>query len=206
MKKIATALVLSIGLLGIAHASEWTMSKQSKGVDVFTKALPNSPLKAFKGVAQVDASMSALIAVMEDIPAYKNWMYNIIQSDSISETSETTGIVYVVQKAPIVKDRDISFEYTVTKVGDSVQFEFRESPTAVPATDLVRIQYFRGMFKLTPKGSGVEVVYEVAADPGGSIPAMVANAMAVDIPVGTLSSMKKVNMAQYEGKNRFRYD
>jgi hypothetical protein len=63
------------------------------------------------------------------------------------------------------------------------------------------------MFKLTPKGSDVEVVYEVAADPGGSVPVTLANTMALDIPFTTLNNIHtKVNFAKYDGKNRYRYN
>lgn len=207
MKKIITAMVLTAGLLGFANANEWKSTKQSNGVEVYTKEVPGSALKAFRGVTRVKASMSSLIAMIEDIPEYKNWMYNIKTSNTVGETTTTDGMVYVVQKAPIITDRDICFEYKVSRTGESIQVEFREKPTGVPLTDYVRVQYFRGMFKLTPKGNDVEVVYEVAADPGGSVPATVANTMAVDIPFTTLSNIhSKVNLSKYEGKNKYRYN
>lgn len=205
MKKIIIALLLNACVLGFANADEWKSSKQSNGVEVFTKEVPGSALKAFKGVTLVKASMSSLIALLEDVPEYKNWMYNIKTSNTVGENTTTDGLVYVVQKAPIIADRDICFEYKISKTGESVRFEFREKPTGVPMTDYVRVQYFRGLFKLTPKGNDVEVVYEVAADPGGSVPASLANTMAVDIPFATLSNIhSKVNLAKYEGKNRYR--
>ncbi len=207
MKKIILTLLLTAGALGLTHANEWKSTKQSNGVEVYTKEVPGTALKAFKGVTRVKASMSSLIAMIEDIPEYKNWMYNIKTSNVVGETTNQNGVVYVVQKAPIITDRDICFEYKVSRSGDSVQVEFQEKPQGVPATDYVRVQYFRGMFKLTPKGSDVEVVYEVAADPGGSVPSSVANTMAVDIPFTTLSNIHtKVNLAKYEGKNRYRYN
>jgi hypothetical protein len=134
-------------------------------------------------------------------------MYNIKISNAVGEPTNHNGVVYVVQKTPILKDRDICFEYKISRSGDSVQFGFHEKPNCTPATDYVRVQFFRGMFKLTPKGGDVEVVYEVAADPGGSVPSMVANTMSVDIPFTTLSNIHtKVNLAKYEGKNRYRYN
>jgi len=207
MKKIILTLLLTAGALGLTHANEWKSTKQSNGVEIYTKEVPGTALKAFKGVTRVKASMSSLIAMIEDIPEYKNWMYNIKTSNVVGETTTQNGVVYVVQKAPIITDRDICFEYKVSRSGDSVQVEFHEKPNGVPSTDYVRVQYFRGMFKLTPKGSDVEVVYEVAADPGGSVPSSVANTMAVDIPFTTLSNIHtKVNLAKYEGKNRYRYN
>jgi len=207
MKQIITALMLAAGVLGFANAEEWKSAKQSNGVEVYTKDVPGSALNAFKGVTRVNASMSSLIAMMEDVPEYKNWMYNITISNTVGKTTSNNGVVYVVQKVPIISDRDICFEYKKSTTGESVLYEFREKPMGVPLTQYVRIQYFRGMLKLTPKGNDVEVVYEVTADPGGSVPASLANAMALDIPFTTLSNIHtKVNLAKYDGKNRYRYN
>lgn len=207
MKKIIATVLLSVGLLSLAHAQEWKSTKQANGVEVFTREVPGLPYKAFKGVTRVKAPVTSLIAMMEDIPEYQNWVYNIKTSNTVGEATENNGMVYLVQKTPVITDRDICFEYKVSKVGESVQIEYKEKSSAVPLTNYVRVPYFRGQFKLTPKGNETEVIYEVAADPGGSIPAMVANTLAIDIPFHTLSNIHtKVNLAKYEGKNRFRYN
>ena len=141
MKKIILTLLLTAGALGLTHANEWKSTKQSNGVEIYTKEVPGTALKAFKGVTRVKASMSSLIAMIEDIPEYKNWMYNIKTSNVVGETTTQNGVVYVVQKAPIITDRDICFEYKVSRSGDSVQVEFHEKPNGVPSTDYVRVQY-----------------------------------------------------------------
>lgn len=48
-----------------------------------------------------------------------------------------------------------------------------------------------GFWKLVPKGDTTEVTYQVHTEPGGSVPAMVANKFVVDSPFNTLKQLRE---------------
>jgi len=202
---ISAVLVVSQAFT-TAYAGDWKLSKNSDGVEVYTMSMDGSPVKSFKGVTKVKASLSSLVAIIEDVPEYKNWQHNILHSSYIGEPTLTSGKAYLVQKTPIISDRDMCAEYSVVRTEEGgIKLEWKEKNDLVPPTNYVRLPYFRGMIKATPAGNGeYEIIYQVAADPGGSVPISVANMIMVDIPFNTLKNLKtKVNLTSYEGKNRF---
>ena len=49
-----------------------------------------------------------------------------------------------------------------------------------------------GFWKLVPKGDNLtEVTYQVHTEPGGSVPALIANKFVVDAPFKTLQGLKE---------------
>jgi hypothetical protein len=56
----------------------------------------------------------------------------------------------------------------------------------------VRVSRVKGFWQLKPYEGGVEVVYQVHSDPGGSVPAWLANSFVVDAPFNTLINLRKL--------------
>src|SRR5690606_29808037 len=63
-----------------------------------------------------------------------------------------------------------------------------------PNKDYVRIPQMQGRFAFAPTGKGkeVEITYELIMDPGGYIPAWIANIVLKDIPYFTLEKLRRV--------------
>ena len=56
----------------------------------------------------------------------------------------------------------------------------------------VRVSQLEGFWQLKPVEGGVEVVYQVHSDPGGSLPAWLANSFVVDAPFNTLINLRQL--------------
>ena len=49
-----------------------------------------------------------------------------------------------------------------------------------------------GFWSLTPREGEIEVIYEVHSEPGGSVPAWLANSFVVDAPFNTLQGLRQL--------------
>lgn len=200
---IALCLLLSSQLI---WAGEWKTAKNKKGVIVETRKQEGEKFKSFRATTTIQASMDELIAFMEDVPNMINWSHNIITAKTIKEHSPGHSNIYLVQKLPMVKNRDLSLEVRIKRLNEGqYKIEITEDIDAVPANKkYVRVPKFRGSYIFTQQNPGeIQLVYNGFALPGGSIPAWLANSVVVDVPYNTLKNLRKQDFSAYKGKNKF---
>jgi hypothetical protein len=190
MYKLFTfSLLSSIFLLPLG---DWQLKKNEDGIKVYTRAVPNSALDEFKGVAAVNASVAQIEAVLKDVEAMPSWL----PDNEVAELLKSEGNVlyyYSVTDAPFpVDDRDAILRFTFTKEGNNLRVSLIGLPDYKPAVSgRVRIPQIEGFWLLEPLGANkTKVTYQVLANPGGSIPAWLANATAVDNPFNTLKGLR----------------
>ena len=82
---------------------------------------------------------------------------------------------------------------TVEGADGSLTRNLEGVPTYIPEEKgFVRVKEVKGFWKFVPKGADqIEVTYQVHTEPGGSVPAMVANKFVVDAPFNTLKALKE---------------
>lgn len=187
-------------------ASDWKVSKDKNGVIVETRKPDGEKFKSFRATTTVDANMDEIIAFMEDVPNMVNWSHNITAAKTIKKHSPDHSNIYLVQKLPMVKSRDLSLEIYMKRLKEGqYMIDIKEDLGAVPANDkYIRMPKFRGNYVFTQKQPGkIEIVYTASALPGGSIPAWIANAVVVDVPYNTLKNLRQQDFSTYSGKNVF---
>ncbi len=198
-------LIFSLAFLGVISLvraqPEWELRKQQDGIQVFTSAWPNSGFEAFRGETLVDAPLSSIIAVLQDVARYDEWMPNARQTRLLDRQGDSRLLFYIRTKTPWpVRDRDGVYDCRFQRLsGGSVKIEIGCQADAQPEADgVVRIREAEGFWILQPQEKQVKVVYQVHAEPGGAIPAWLANLGLVGIPFVTLQELKsRVKMAAY---------
>ena len=195
-----------MGLLGamvfashtMAEVTPWELEAhdEDKDIKVFTRSVGDSPLKEFKGVTHIKADVSDFVALLKDPDVATSWMHNVIQFDVMESPSDTVNVVYTVNKTPWpVTDRDAYIRSVMTADENGA---VTSSLTAVPAykeanEDFIRMPELKGAWVFTPKEEGmVEVVYQVHANPGGSLPTWLVNAIVVETPMETLTNLHDI--------------
>lgn len=195
-----------MGLLGamvfashtMAEVAPWELEAhdEDKDIKVFTRSVGDSPLKEFKGVTHIKADVSDFVALLKDPDVATSWMHNVIQFDVMESPSDTVNVVYTVNKTPWpVTDRDAYIRSVMTADENGA---VTSSLTAVPAykeanEDFIRMPELKGAWVFTPKEEGmVEVVYQVHANPGGSLPTWLVNAIVVETPMETLTNLHDI--------------
>lgn len=185
---------------------DWKLKKDKDGVRVYTKHIEGSSLKAIKAETTFHCSLHTCAAVLKDIPHLTELFPDCEKAMKI-EQHETDQIHYLHLKAPWpVSDRDATFH---------LQYDYmQESETLKIQADIINEKFpnQKGLVRLT-KGVGtwtfkkiseekVELVYRFHGDPGGSIPAWLANSVVEDNPLEMLQNFHKlVKLDRYQGKS-----
>lgn len=201
-----TLILCGLFFSQLSWASDWKVAKEKNGVVVETRKQEGEKFKSYRATTLLNGNMDEIIAFMEDVPNMPNWSHKIKAAKYIKIHKPGHSNIYLVQKMPLVKNRDLSLEIQVSKLQEGqYQFLITEDVDAAPADKkYVRVPKFRGSYIFTQKPEGqVEVVYSASVLPGGSIPAWVANAVVVDIPYNTLKNMRAQDFSGYKGKNIF---
>src|SRR3546814_134777 len=148
-----------------------------------------------RGTARIDAPLSAVAAVIDDVPAITKLNDVVAKAEVTQRQSATRYRVYAAMKMPwpvsnrdIVNQREIRQD-PVTKVVTIIDTAL---PDAEPRKDYVRIVKSHQQWRLTPTADGQTTVQiQLLSDPGG-IPAALINAMSVSSPFNTLSNLRKL--------------
>lgn len=191
------ALLLT-SLLSVAQPGEWHLEKDDakKDIKVFTREIPGSELKEFRGVTHIKAPVSAFVALLKDPAQATSWMHNVKKFEVMETRSDLENIVYTVNDTPWpVTNRDVYIKSVFSQ--DPNTFAVTVSLTGLADykaknSDFVRMPALTGAWTFAPQQDGlVEVSYQVHANPGGSLPNWLVNAIVVDTPYNTLTNLQK---------------
>lgn len=206
---LAKAVVLlSLANISFAEVGPWQLEAQDEDRDikVFTRTVGDSPLKEFKGVTHIKASVNDFVALLKDADVATKWMHNVIQFDVMESPTDTKNVVYTVNKTPWpVTNRDAYIQSEMSADENGV---VTSSIVAVPAykennEDYIRMPELKGAWVFTPQEEGVvEVVYQVHANPGGSLPNWLVNSIVVETPMNTLTNLQTIiKDEKYQGQS-----
>jgi len=129
----------------------------------------------------VEASMSAIVLLLQDVAAIPDWVYKCPEAYHLKKVSNSEEVYY---------NRMEMVQNPITKVVRSESFN---EPTYIPEKDgLVRIPKLHLWWEFTPRGNGVvDVEYFLSSDPGGMIPAWMINLAIDQGPTQTIKAFRK---------------
>ncbi len=206
---------LALFLISMALFAEsgWKRVKNSNGIQVYTRSVAGSDLDEFKGITVVDARIEVIGEVIRDVPAQSQWMADCLEGRIIKKFSDNDMLVYNVTDVPWpLDDRDVLVrsrgKIDMAKGVVDVVFTSVTDASVPPKKGRVRMKDFYGRWLLERVDTEkTRVTYIIKANPGGSIPASVANLSSKKIPYETLKNLKKmakkqkyVNMAKKKYK------
>lgn len=211
LKPLAATAALIVASLSFAETEqkygEWNEETYQKDLDirVFTREVANSDLKEFKGITHIKAPVSAFVALLKDTDVSTEWMKDVVEYEVLEQTSETESLVYTVNAAPWpVTNRDAVIRSIMSQDEQGVvTVQLSAEPEGkAKHDDYVRMPALTGFWQFTPQAEGVvEVVYQVHANPGGSLPTWLVNSIVVETPLETLGNLHgKVVKEKYQGQ------
>lgn len=192
-------VVLSALSFSVVAADDWNEATYDEEDDirVYTRHVEGSDTLAFKAITYVSGSLTAGVALLQDAPRTKDWVFNCKIMEEIELISDTQGIYYMITNMPWpVKDRDSITETRVSQDQESlvVRVDMKARNDVFPSNDdFIRIREMNGYWLFTPKeGNQIEVIYEAHADPGGGLPSWLVNSFLVDAPLNTLRGFRQL--------------
>jgi len=189
-----TTLLLAFASHAFAQ-STWDLKKDENGILVYSRSVKDSKYKELKAVFDLPGTYDQLRFILNDVKNYKTWVYCTASSNLVERKSETEIVYYSRVSAPWpVSNRDF---YSDTRIWmDSANHQMRLSSRNLnqfPANDhIVRIPFLRSEWVITAPSPGIlHVEYTLSWNPGGDIPAFLANAFSTTGPLQSFTQLKR---------------
>lgn len=191
------SLIFSFNVSAESKDTKWELekSKKSIGLNIYTRYIKGSDLKAFKAEVTVKQPIGAVFSVLADHDNSCNWIANCAEYQMF-EQSEGANYSYMVNEAPWpVSNRDAIVRSVVSQNQETfeVMITLEGKPKYLPKTeDNIRIPKMDGFWKLIPVDEDTTtIVYQVHANPGGGLPTWLSNSVVVDTPYDTMRGLLK---------------
>ena len=202
---LSFGLILSLISLDARSQEGCDLKKDADGIQVY---LCDSDLSNFRTIIvelDMPATMSQYAAHVLAVENYKYWHYKSIEPYLLDKVSDTEIYYYSEVETPWpVDNRDLIFhlqmsQNSLTKI---LTVKLTIMPDYIPHKDgVVRLPQGNAVLKVTPiDKNNVHIRYIIDLNPGGAIPAWVANMFAAKAPWQTYYDFRERIIAQ--GENR----
>jgi len=173
------------------------LKKEKDGIQIYTRSIEGSSFNEFKGVAVIqNISLTDVLDVILDVKNYESLFPDCKNPKVLKQDGKWYDVHYVLTKGPFpVKDRDSVFEQitVIDKNGKHARVTLNPLPDYIPEKeDVVRVKNGSGFWDLEEDANNnVNVIYQFHGEPGGDVPAWLANSFVVTHPFKTLANLKK---------------
>jgi hypothetical protein len=177
-------------------APEWNLKKEKDGIEIYTRSVEGSSFNEFKGVTVIpNSSLTEVLEIILDVENYESLFPDCMNPKVLRQEGELYDIHYIQTKGPFpVKDRDSVFEQKteIDKNGKHARITLNPLPDFIAENkNMVRIKNGSGFWDLDEdKNKNVSVIYQFHGEPGGDVPAWLANSFVVNHPFKTLENLK----------------
>lgn len=200
--RMSLALLTLIFFASSAFAIDttgWRLVSDKNGIQVYMKHDDEARIKTFRGVTRVKVDrLDSMSGVLNDTPNMPRWMHFISKAKEIRRSDYLNREYQFLTTLPWpLADREAIVKLQVRQdpVSKGVNVHVINAPTLLPPNpDYIRFPQMTGVFSFFPTGKEkeVEVTYELVLDPGGYIPAWIANIVLKDTPYFTLERLRRV--------------
>jgi carbon monoxide dehydrogenase subunit G len=164
---------------GADPSEGWKSISQSKGVQVWSRDVPGSPVAELRARGTIDAPPEVVLAVLADVDAYAETMPHTSEGRVLRREGNEIW-AYQVIDAPLTKKRDTAVKITLSKLprgGYATAWVMADDGVAPRRNGVVRLTQTTGSWRLEPTdgGKATFATYVVHTDPGGGVPKWVVN-------------------------------
>ncbi|WP_223424381.1 START domain-containing protein [Alcanivorax limicola] len=187
----------------------WRLVSDRNDIRVYMRHRDDSRLKTFRGVTHITLKdQYALAAVLEDYGNYPRWLHFVDGAEEFARDSPllrylrfTTHLPWPLANREAVLQADVVQDPAFPQHGVTVYLQGR--PELLPENDrYVRFPEMSGILAARfLDNDQVEFTYQLILDPGGYIPAWLANILLRDAPYFTLDRLRRMVLRpEYHGK------
>lgn len=192
---VFTSLLINLLIFSTAAQDNWNLVKEESGIKVYTQIESGSKYKSFKAEMQVSCKIENIVNVLKKTDSINDWVVNCkgvkllktggdeqyyYMETSLPIPFQSRDMVYHFQYRPINRDQ---MKVIVTGIPDFIQ----------PVKGVVRMAKADGYWLLTAIDSNTTAVaYQMHVEPGGAIPAWLANPFIKNVPFSTFKELRKI--------------
>lgn len=154
----------------------WEEVSHHSGIRISTGEWPGSDFVAFRTETEYEASEKALLNLIEDVAAYRDWMPDCKESRLLKQTGQSSYVYYVAMNSPWpLNNRDWVNRLQVIKNDDdgSIMVLYQSADGFLEEQpDTVRVRKHFALWILKPVGRNrYHSIWYAHSEPGGWIPA-----------------------------------
>jgi hypothetical protein len=192
MMHLITAALL---LFSTSVEGDWELKKDKDAIKVYTRSVEGSAIDEFKAVSLLKGTQVIhVLNVITNVSGFDKVFPDCSEAYVLEQDGRYNTVHYIKTDVPFpVSDRDGVYEQrtTIAPGGGSAEVVIRALTGRLPAKQgLVRITRGNGFWELLQVGADVKVTYQFHGDPGGSVPAWLANSFIVDHPFSTMENLR----------------
>lgn len=194
------------------EAEDWELVTDRDDIKVYMAHDDDARIKTFRGVTTLPMEdYTSIGAAFDDYDFVASWMHMVSEIEGLGRDNSFDREVYVTTKLPWpVSDRDTPLWVGLEQRDNyAVYIPFHHMPDRMPEQDgFVRIPNMQGFFLFKPLEPGeVKMTFQVVLDPGGYVPAWLANMILRDIPYFSMKRLRRVvNMDKYQNADHGYYE
>lgn len=210
------SMLLCLALTATARAQHapddlddsWRLVSDRNDIRVYMRHRDHSRLKTFRGITHLTLpDAHALAAVLNDYGTYPRWLHFVNNAEEIRRESElhrylrfTTLLPWpLANREAVLKAQVVPFLATPEPY---LEVQLTSAPDQLPLNNrYLRFPEIEGLIGVRSLGNDqFEVTYQLVLDPGGYIPAWLANILLRDAPYFTLERLRRiVYRPEYQG-------
>lgn len=194
MKTISTLFLLLCYFLPVFSQTAWKLAKEQDEVQVYTRRIPDEPLKEFKAETEVSSSPNQVLDLLLDWDISGTWVDKCKTTKLVKQVAEDHYILHNLLISPWpASDRDMVYSFEIIREEGKIVCQMLGLPDEIPQQkNYVRIPRYRGkwLIESLPNGN-TKVVSQSLVDPGGAVPDWLSNSVVVDSPLATMKSLRK---------------
>ncbi len=173
------------------------LKKDKDNIKVYLGQVQESDMIHMKIITTVNAPVSNIAALLQDINSYPEWMTNVETTTVLKELSEHESYYYIAMSAPWpVSNRDniVHIQMSENPASKVVTFNVNGVPDFIPEKEgFVRVKKSYGTWRITPLENGeTEVASIYSSDPSGSMPLWVVRLFIVEGSYEMFVNMKEL--------------
>jgi len=188
-------LLLFFLKISMSGQENWNLVKEDAGIKVYTKTESASRYKAFKAEMQVDCKVENILYVLKNTNTINSWVVNC-KGVKLLETMGNDQFYYIETSLPLpFQNRDMVYHFQYT---DSDSGQVKVLVTGIPdyiqpKQGIVRMAKANGYWLLTAIDTNkTAVTYQMHVEPGGLIPAWLANPFIKNVPFSTFKELREL--------------
>lgn len=194
MLRILTVLIIFTFSKSCAAQYNWKLEKQKNGISVYLSDIDGSKFKAVKVECTLPGTYAKLIGILTNVSDFSNWIYKNKTSKLMKQNSSLDFIYYTETHMPWpLSNRDavIHLQIKTDSLPKFLTITGKGEPDLISRfSSKVRVPHYRSTWKVTmPTSKTLQISYYLEIDPGGSIPAWIANTFAEKGPYETFSNI-----------------
>ena len=187
---------LLISILSTSFGQEnCSLRKDQDGIKVYLCETEGSSFKTIKVQFEAKGTLKTYASGVLNMEGYKEWQNSILNIYMLARINELELIYYSEVDTPWpVSNRDLIFHLKMNQdsITKTLTVSLEQLPTYIsPKEGIVRIPKAESILTLVPlDATYVKVNYTLNVNPGGEVPAFIANMFAAQTPWQTFSNFR----------------